>query len=72
MEKITRYADFAVAATLSDEDLVDLIASARKDLGDFLTLRATALELAILIEPQLVEVENQLEDAIHDLLHEEL
>ena len=70
--KITRYADFVVTATLTDEDNVDLIASARTDLGDFLTLRAVARNLAIEIEPKLAEVENELENAIHDLLHEEL
>jgi hypothetical protein len=70
--KITRYADFVVAATLSDSDNADLIASARTDLGDFLTLRAVARDLAILIEPELVAVENELENEIHDLLHEEL
>ena len=37
---------FAVEATLKREDLSDLIAGAKTDLGDFLTLRAEAVNFA--------------------------
>ena len=60
---------FAVETTLKREDLADLIEGAKTDLGDFLTLRAEAVNFAVLVEPIIADFfEADAEEIAHDLL----